>query len=170
MHLLAELTDHSIGLPAQPRRTLYQLRKASRAVLVDHDNRLAILAVRKDHYHKLPGGGFENDENVLDALRREVREEVGAEIEITGEVGCIIEYRAEFEQLQISYCYRARVVGKLTQPSFTLVEQADQFALEWHTLDEALALLRRDEPTSYIGKFIRVRDLLFLEQARSSES
>lgn len=101
----------------------------------------------------------------MDALIREVMEEVGSEIEVTGEIGEIVEYRSQFNLKQISYCYLGRITSKGT-PSFTEEELSDGFRLEWLSLDEAISKVKNDHPTDYEGPFIQERDLLFLETAK----
>lgn len=63
-----------------------RLRDAARAVVLDSDGR--ILLVRFEfpdrHVWACPGGGLEPGESHEDALRRELREEVGLEIEDVG--------------------------------------------------------------------------------------
>ncbi|MCC6711101.1 MAG: NUDIX domain-containing protein, partial [Candidatus Pacebacteria bacterium] len=71
----------------------YQIREAVRAIVIDEQNNLAILHVTNYQYYKLPGGGINPGENKLTALKRECLEEIGCEIEITAELGKIIEYR-----------------------------------------------------------------------------
>ncbi len=46
----------------------FEIRRAARAVVFDHDKNLGILYVGKYNYHKLPGGGLEGDENIEEAL------------------------------------------------------------------------------------------------------
>ena len=63
-----------------------RLRDAARAVILDTDRR--ILLVRFEfpdrHVWACPGGGLEPGESHEDALRRELREEVGLEVEDVG--------------------------------------------------------------------------------------
>ncbi|HJP70919.1 MAG TPA: NUDIX domain-containing protein [Candidatus Limnocylindria bacterium] len=63
-----------------------RLRDAARAVVLDPDGR--ILLVRFEfpdrHVWACPGGGLEPGESHEDALRRELREEVGLEVEDVG--------------------------------------------------------------------------------------
>ena len=63
-----------------------RLRDAARAVILDTDAR--ILLVRFEfpdrHVWACPGGGLEPGESHEDALRRELREEVGLEVEDVG--------------------------------------------------------------------------------------
>lgn len=90
-------------------------------------------------------------------------EEVGANIGDLEEIGVIIEYRNKFELLQFSYYYKSKVIGKLTETTFTEKEKNNGFVLEWKTLEEAIELLQTDKPIDYEGQFIIKRDLEFLQ-------
>ncbi|NOQ56220.1 MAG: ADP-ribose pyrophosphatase, partial [Nanohaloarchaea archaeon] len=47
----------------------YRLRKASRAIVINDENKIALLFVSEHNYHKLPGGGLEPGEDTSSALR-----------------------------------------------------------------------------------------------------
>jgi len=117
-------------------------------------------------YHKLPGGGIEKDESIIEALNREIMEEVGAKIDIISEIGTIIEYRDKFNQLQISYCYLAKVNEILGSPSFTKDELSAGFQLKWMDFEDAIVTIENDKPNDYMGRFIQKRDLAFLIKAK----
>lgn len=163
MELIKEIFEKDIGFSAEfNKQTNYTIRKAARIVLLNKDNKIAILSVKKGNYHKLPGGGIEFGENVKDALEREVKEEVGANINIAGELGMIIEYKEQHQQLQFSYCYYGFVCGEISAPNYTEQEKQDDFSLNWIELKSSIECFRHDSPDSYIGKFIKNRDLSIL--------
>lgn len=147
----------------------FSVREAVRAVVYDQDDNVAVLNVSKQNYHKLPGGGVEEGEDVDTALKRECQEELGCEIEIVGELGQIIEYRKMFHLKQISPCYLAKVVGKKEKPSFTEEEMKDDFQIKWLAIEKAIKLLDSDRPLNDEGRlYIVSRDRTFLEAAKSS--
>ncbi len=142
-------------------RAAYRFRQAARAIIFNPENKLALIHNAKFEYHKLPGGGVEEREDVIAALKRECAEEAGCQIEITGEVGRIIEFRDEYQLHHESFCYTAKasVIGK---PDFTAEEMAAGFSMSWVKLAEAIKILENDRPQDYTGKFIVERDLAFL--------
>lgn len=166
MKLIKELYETEIlGTPADNAHepVHYFVRKASRAILYNDQGQIALLFVSNDHYHKLPGGGIEGNEDAQQALRREVLEEVGANITEIEEFGLTIEYRDQQNMLQISYGFTAKVDGALRLPDYTDEEIQSGFTLKWVTPSEALELLKSDQPANYAGTFIRYRDLSILE-------
>jgi len=143
------------------------VRRAARAVVFDQNKNIGVLYVGKHGYHKLPGGGLEGGEDIDAALRRECLEEIGCDIETFGELGEIIEYRDKFSLKQHSYCFIANLVGERKKPNFTQGEIENGFSIKWLPLENALELLLNDQPEEYEGKFIQIRDSLFLKEAIS---
>ncbi|MDP2683668.1 MAG: NUDIX domain-containing protein [bacterium] len=160
MELLLEIKDKEI-----PAEISYKTREASRAVLFDDHNLVPLLFVANEQYHKIPGGGIDDGEDQKQALIREVLEETGSAIEITDEVGKIVEFRSKFNLLQTSYCYLGKITTK-GQPEFTEDEVSHGFQLVWLSLDEAIKTITNDKPTDYEGSFIQKRDLRFLQKAK----
>ena len=144
----------------------YIIRKAARAVVFDAEGKIALLNVKNKNYHKLPGGGVEDGEDLKIALEREMLEEIGSKVLVTGEVGKIMEYRDLWELEQESFCYLAKMDGEKGQPDFTEEEKEKGFALIWVSVEEAIEKIKSDKPVDYEGKFIQVRDLCFLESVK----
>jgi len=166
MELISEIYEEQIGYVKSDSEKLYKVRKASRSVLFNSLNQIALPFVSKNMYHKLPGGGIEKDESIIEALNREIMEEVGAKIDILAEIGIILEYRDKFNQLQISYCYLAKVNGILDSTSFTEEELSFGFQLKWVDFESAISIIKNDKPNNYMGRFIQKRDLAFLLKAK----
>ena len=139
------------------------VRKAARALVYDDEGNIALLHVTKHGYYKLPGGGLEGDEKVLEALKRECLEEIGCTIEVDSEVGEIVEYRTKFNVKQHSFCYRAHVIGTKGKPAFTEKELSWGFAIVWVTVEDAISLIDTSTTEDYAGKFIIERDSLFIK-------
>lgn len=172
MKTLREI-HHSEIVPAASDKNPanFRERRAARAIVVDNEGRIALLYVGKYGYHKLPGGGVEDNEDVKQALERELLEEIGCRAEVIAELGEIVEYRDEWEQKQTSYCYLSNQVGEVGQPDFTEKELSEGFTIAWVTdIAEAIKLLEQDAPEDYGGKFIRERDLTFLKAAHATSA
>lgn len=144
---------------------IWKKRLAVRAILFDDRGLVPIIFMGKLRYHKLPGGGVKQKEDILDALRREVLEEVGCAIEIQEEIGSVIERRLRHRVIQTSYCFTGRIISK-GMPDLTKGERWARATTHWMSLDEAIATMESEHPTSYEGKFINKRELVYLRHAR----
>ncbi|MDP3997265.1 MAG: NUDIX domain-containing protein [bacterium] len=162
MRLILEINPENLSKDVTDS---FHIRKAARAVLFDSEGKVALLHVKKHGYHKLPGGGIEKGESIKNALTRECLEKTGCNIKIEQKIGSIIEYRGQLHLKQISECFIATVEGDKGTPSFTKEEEKDQFELIWVNFDEVKGLLEADLPTDYEGKFIKVRDRIFIREA-----
>lgn len=65
-----------------PEKTPALFTISQKAILVDHQNRILIMAkTGKDHWD-LPGGKLDEGEEMYDGLHREIKEETGLTVEI----------------------------------------------------------------------------------------
>lgn len=82
--------------------------------LIYDDGKLLFVRERSDTWD-LPGGGLEHGEGIAEALRRECREELGAEIEITNAAPIIIPtWSKKFDTPVLIIAYQARLVSSPT--------------------------------------------------------
>ena len=146
----------------------FKTRKASRGIVFDANNNVAILPVSNHGYYKLPGGGIEEGEDSITAFKRECVEEIGTDVEVVNEIGEIIEYRGNFSIVQTSYCYIDKAIGERVQTSFTEHEKSQGFKQPlWLPFEEAYKLVSESTPTNYEGNFIKERDALIFETAKN---
>jgi 8-oxo-dGTP pyrophosphatase MutT (NUDIX family) len=141
----------------------FRLREAARGIFFDENNLIPILKVKKYNYHKLPGGGIDHGEEIIEGLKRELLEETRCEINIDKKVGKIVEYRGKYNLKQISYCYLGKITKK-SEPNFTQKELDHGFEINWVELNQAIKLISEDNPFNYEGECIKKRDLKFLQK------
>ncbi len=112
------------------------------------------------------GAELNPEKSIAEALNREILEETGCKAAVTGDVGVILEFRNKFEQLQISYCYSAKLIEIYNKPNFTEKELMQGFELKWVKINNAIDILKSDKPKTYEGKFIQKRDPAFLSNIK----
>lgn len=170
MKLLKEISERSLGI--SDKEILdenYKLRKSARGVLLNDKNEVCLQFVSKLSYYKLPGGGVDIGETEEEALKREIIEEVGCDIEGIKPLGITIEYRNSHNLLHLSYGYICKVKGEIGKPSYEQGEIRDGFESLWKPLDEALELLERHCPAEpYQARFIVTREKAFLEEYKKT--
>lgn len=165
---IAEIHDEDIGLVSSSKSFAdFSIRHAARAVVFDENQQVALLNVSNHGYHKLPGGGVEGEEEITQALSRELNEEIGCKATITHEIGRLDEFRSAWEFHQLSDCFIAQTFGEKGMPDFTDEEIEDGFEIAWvGSIDTAINTLEQDKPDNYEGKFIQLRDLTILRLAK----
>ena len=165
MKILAEISEATLGIgEAEKLNTNYELRKSARVILRNEAGNIALQHIKRDGFHKLPGGGVDPGESLAEALVREVREEVGCACEVDELIGMVIEYRNKYNLIQISYTFTAEVVGEIGEPELEQAEIDEGLMHEWVPAEEALAKMKADRPEKYEGHFILKREIAFLEE------
>lgn len=118
-------------------------RTAVRAVIQRGQNLLMIFSANVGDY-KFPGGGVHAGETHERALRREVREECGAELShIGGEIGAVVEYNfsiePEFDAFKMtSHYYRCEVADGFGTQQLDGYEKDLGFKPIWISIEDAL--------------------------------
>lgn len=167
MKVLKTIRDKDLGLDFPDHLVYKQERRASRALVFDKDRNLALLNAKNKGYHKLPGGGIEKGEDVIEALKREAMEEIGCEINNIKELGIVEEYRNKFSLHQLSYCFITDLDGEKGIPQLEADEIEDGFEPVWVNIGEAITILENEKDLEhYEGRFINMRDLILLKEAK----
>ncbi len=167
MKLIGEISDEAIIPKFKQKIEIdFGMRVAARTILFNDEDKIALLYVSKKRYHKLPGGGVERGETIKQALKREVMEEAGCDIEIMGELGKIIEKRQKHKLIQISYCFVSKVKKNYSKPTFTKKEKSEGFQLKWLRIKDAISLIKKDKTKTYMSKCVNARLKIYLHEVK----
>ncbi|CAL9416991.1 hypothetical protein SUDANB105_01765 [Streptomyces sp. enrichment culture] len=136
---------------------------AASAVVTDDQGRILVQRRRDNGLWALPGGGMDMDDSLPGCAVREVKEETGYDIEITGLVGTytdprhVIAYGDGEVRRQFNICFRARIVGgqltisdESTEVRFVAPSHLDELPMH-HTQRLRLRHFLENSPTPYLG-------------------
>ena len=129
------------------------------SVVEDEAGRIVLVHRRDNDLWALPGGGMEVGESIEDCAVREVKEETGLDVEVTGLIGVytnprhVMKYDDGEVRQQFSLCYTTRLIGG------TLTYDEESTDIAWVAPDELDALpmhpsmrLRIDHYLEHRGK------------------
>ena len=146
-------------------------RNIVRAIVYDDDGYFYFVrADRDDIFAKAvvietSGGGVEGDEDLEEAIKRELREELGAEVEVISKIGVVSDYYNLIHRHNINNYYLCRVL------SFGERHLTDDEIQKYHlstlklSYEEALAEYERCK-SSKLGRIIGNRELPILKRAK----
>ena len=161
-----ELTDNE-----WPFEYVSHDRNIVRAIVVDDKNNFYFVrADRDDDFGKCvvietSGGGVEDGEELEVAIKRELLEELGAEVEIITKIGTVSDYYNLIHRHNINNYYLCRVIS-LGKTNLT-EDEANRFHLSTLILpyDEAIREYERCM-TSPLGRLIGNREMPILKRAK----
>ena len=125
---------------------------------------------RDDHFGKATlietsGGGVEAGEDLLAAIHRELREELGAEVEVVAKIGLVSDYYNLIHRHNLNHYFLCRVTS--FGEKHLMPDEIERFHMSTLrlTYDEAEAEYRRLACTP-IGRLIADRELPVLSRAK----
>lgn len=171
MNSILSQDQHDMGLHEPSDGPVTFERSAARAVVFDENGRIAVMHFTATGSYKLPGGGIDDGEDKLDALQRELQEEMGYMVRDIRELGIVDEMRYFCGMHQTSYCYTARV-DTYVGTALTEKEAEQGMNLRWaKDFDEAITWIASgstlDEDGSYAGlEMMKARDSAIVRAAQ----
>ncbi|MET7756793.1 NUDIX domain-containing protein [Streptomyces sp. NPDC005389] len=136
---------------------------AASAFVTDAEGRVLLQRRTDSGLWALPGGGMELSDSLPGTAVREVKEETGLDVEVTGLVGTytdprhIIEYSDGEVRRQFNVCFRARVIGgtlrisdESTELRFVAASDIDGLPMH-HTQRLRLQHALDDRAAPYLG-------------------
>lgn len=149
-------------------------RSIVRAVLYDDNNRIALTKIKaKDifgvrDYYELPGGGVNKNERLIDALKRELDEELGAKIDNIVPLGRVVDFYNLIKRKNNQHYYLCHVssIGKNHQEEreHQLIEK-----IVWVDIDSAISLYETMQNV-LVGFLVKQRELPILRIAKAKMS
>ncbi|MGC9422964.1 NUDIX hydrolase [Vibrio sp.] len=119
-------------------------RKAARAIVLEGEEILLLYTERYDDY-TLPGGGVDKQEDIIQAMVRELQEETGASnIQMIQPFGLYEEFRPWYREdadvmHMISYCYTCKADRQLGQMRLEEYEINNGMQPVWMNIHQAIA-------------------------------
>lgn len=162
MKILKIFNDENVS---QDNTDLFEKRRSVRGIVIDSENKIALLYSNKFKYYVLPGGGVEEGESIDQAIIRECKEEIGCDVEITGEVGKTIEVREKDNLTNEAHCYVLKLIGEKQKPEFMGDEIEDDFITMWVSVEKAIKHIESEgHYNDLYHEYMKQRSLVFLKE------
>ncbi len=146
-------------------------REIVRAIVFDEDGYFYFVrATRNDDFGNVvlietSGGGVEANENYDDAIKRELKEELGAEVEIIGKIGTVSDYYNLIHRHNINNYYLCKVISFGDRHLMEDEEKEFHLTTLKLTYEEALQEYEKRR-VSPLGRLIAQREIPILYRAK----
>lgn len=144
-------------------------RPSARAIIVK-DNMIALVYSVKEKYYKFPGGGIKDGEDIIDALIREVREEVGLIVkpETITEFGSVVRRQKSNQSEntiyeQENYYYWCECEEDVKEQNLDDYEKEAEFVLRYIDIDEAIRANSEYKSDDFFNQIMIRREKKVLE-------
>ncbi len=146
------------------------VRQVVRCILLDKDNKVVLEKLIRDdefghcEYVETPGGGVNKNEDFILALKREVKEELGYEIQVLTELETVKDYYNLIKRENINHYYLAKIISQCEKH----LEEHEliMFQGEIHAdFDEAISLMEKN--TGGVGKLVSQREVPIIKEAKT---
>lgn len=126
-------------------QTYKTFRRPSARGIIIKDNKIALVFSKKEKYYKFPGGGIHDNEDIISALIREVKEETGLIVipDSVRDFGKAVrrqksnkEKNTVFEQ--VNYYYFCNVEDQVLSQKLDDYEKTAEFTLKLVDIDDAI--------------------------------
>lgn len=144
-------------------------RPSARAIIIKN-NIIALVYSVKERYYKFPGGGIKDDEDMVVALAREVKEEVGliVKTESISEFGSVIRRQKSnysentiFEQE--NFYYWCECEENIVDQNLDDYEKEAEFILKYVDIDEAIKVNSEYKSDDFFDEIMIQREKKVLE-------
>ena len=165
MKLLYSLKDNQY-----PDNGYTHTRSIVRGIVYNDNFEIAMIYLLNDDrfghrdYLETPGGGVERGENLQVALKRELKEELGAEVDNIEEIGRVVDYYNLIYRRNNNHYYLCHLVS-LGEKHFTEKEKQLINSIKWMKIDEAIEFEEKTKRTN-ISTLVINRELPILKIAR----
>jgi len=149
----------------------YHIRVRASALIVERDSVLLIQFNGENGLHyNLPGGGVEPGESIIQAIKREAKEEASVNIEV-GPLAFVYEYAPHVNLFKYGSVHSLGLIFacRLTadsNPKMPTKPDPDQTGVKWVPLSELESVTLYPTITSYIVKYAKnqINDVIFIEE------
>ena len=154
-----------------PKEYIDHDRVIARAIVFDDEGYFYFLRVERDDdfgkgiFIETAGGGVEPGEDLLEAITRELREELGAEVEMLGRIGVVSDYYNLIHRHNINNYYLCRACS-FGERHLTPMEQEEiRLSTRRMTYEEAVQTYEQCTAMKW-GRLIYNRELPILRAAK----